>query len=186
VEAGDPVVVVLDGGEAELGHDLRVRGVDAAHLVDGHLPLFEFGGFLVFGEGAQEQLAADLFLVGESGGVDGGEAEEEALFAGQAVVEGLDGVVGDLVVVALVAERGGKLRVVAEVVLPVVLEEGVEVLAAVFERRGGRGWARRAGDGAKRRSAETARRKVFNGGPRDGLRPWDEFRTTAGRQGPRD
>ena len=47
VQARDPVVVVLDGVEAELRDELRIVGVDAAHLVDGHLPLLELGGFLV-------------------------------------------------------------------------------------------------------------------------------------------
>ena len=46
VEARDPVVVILDGGEAERGDELRIVGLDAAHLVDGHLPLLELGGFL--------------------------------------------------------------------------------------------------------------------------------------------
>ena len=79
--------------------------MDAAHLVHGHLPLLELRGLLVLGELAQQQFAADLFLVREAGGVDGGQAHQEVLFAGQPLVVGLHRVVGDLVVVALVAQR---------------------------------------------------------------------------------
>ncbi len=57
--------------------------MDAAHLVDGHLPLLELGGLLVFGRMAQQQVAADLLLVGQSGGIDGGQAHQEVLLAGQ-------------------------------------------------------------------------------------------------------
>jgi hypothetical protein len=96
--------------EAELGHKARIGCVDAAHLVDWHLPLLELAASWSSVNLAEEQLAADLLLVSEPGGVDGGEAHEEVLLAGQAVVVGLYGVVGDLVVVALVAEAGGKLR----------------------------------------------------------------------------
>ena len=146
MEAGDPVVVVLYRGEGELGYELRVGGVDAAHLVDGHLPLFELGGFLVFGELAQEQIAADFFLVGESIGIYGGEAHEEGLFAGEAVVEGLHGVVGDLVVEALVAEGRGELGGMGEVIFPVVLKNLIEGLAIGFN--GGCGGLRVQGGGA--------------------------------------
>ena len=81
-----------------------------------------------------QQVLAGLFLIGESRGIDGGEAQQKSLLAGQLVVDGLHGVVGDLVVVALVADGGGELGIVLEVVLPVVVEEVVEGLAAVFKR----------------------------------------------------
>ena len=50
MQARDPVVVVLDCGEAELGNELRIGGVDAAHLVDRHLPFLELSAFLVVGK----------------------------------------------------------------------------------------------------------------------------------------
>ena len=63
---------------------------------------------------------------------------------------GLHGVVGDLVVVALVADGRGKLGIVLEAVFPVVVEEIVERLAAVFKRggrlAGGRGGGKLGAD----------------------------------------
>ena len=67
VQPRDPVVVVLHRGELELGHQLRIRGVDAAHLVHRHLPGLEVAPLFVHGKPAQQQFAADLFLVRESG-----------------------------------------------------------------------------------------------------------------------
>ena len=135
VQAGDPVVVVLNGVEAELGHEARILGVDAVHLVEGHLPLFELGGLLVLVELAQQQVLADLFLISETGWVDGREAKLEPLLAREPVVDGLHGVIADLVVVTQVADDGGELGIVLELVFPVVVEEIVEGLAAVGKRR---------------------------------------------------
>ena len=136
VQAGDPVVVVLDGGEAELGRQLRVGGLDAAQLGYGHLPLLELHGFLIIGKPAQQQIPAGFLLLGEAVGIDGGKLEHEVDLAGQPVVDGLHGVVGDLVVVALVAQGRSELGIMLEAVFPVVLKEGVEGLAAVFHRGG--------------------------------------------------
>jgi len=47
--------------------------------------------------------------INKSGGVNGRQSHKEALFAGQALVEGLDRVVGNPVVIPLVAQRRGKL-----------------------------------------------------------------------------
>jgi hypothetical protein len=113
VEASDPVVVVLYGREAELGHKARVLGVDAIHLGEGHLPLLELGGLLVFLKLANQQLLADLFLIRKTSRVDGGQAEQESLLAGQFVVDGRDGVVADLVVVAQIADGGGELGILS-------------------------------------------------------------------------
>ena len=139
VEAGDPVVVVLDGCEAELGDELRIVRVDATHLVDGHLPLLELGAFLGVSEIAHQQFAAGLFLVREAGGVDGCEFEEKILLGREPLVDGLHGVVGDLVVVAVVADVGSELRESFEAGFPVVVKEVVEGFAAIFEGRRGRG-----------------------------------------------
>ena len=103
VQAGDPVVVVLDGSEAQLGHQLRVGGVDAAHLVNRQLPLLELRRLFVFGKLAQQQVAADFLLVGEAGRVNGRQAQQVVQLLGQPLVLGLYRVVGDAIVVALVA-----------------------------------------------------------------------------------
>jgi hypothetical protein len=67
----------------------------------------------------------------EAGGVDGGEALDEGATAGQRVVDGAGREVGELVVEALVAEEGGVLGGVAELVLPDVVEEAGELARAV-------------------------------------------------------
>ena len=129
VQAGDPVVVVLDGGEGELGDEVWVGDLDAGALGDGHLPLLEVCGLLAFGEEAQQQFAAGFFPIGQSGGIDGCEAHQEGLLALQFCVDGSHGVVVDLVVVALVADGGGKLGIVLEAIFPVVFEDCVEGFA---------------------------------------------------------
>ena len=134
VQARDPVVVVLHRGEAQLGGQIGIVPVDAAHLVNGHLPLFELRGLLVRRRICASAVLAGLLLVGETGGVDGRETQQEILFARQLVVHRRDGVVAGLVVVALVADDGGELGIVLEPVLPVVVEKIVEGFAAVFKR----------------------------------------------------
>ena len=134
VEAGDPVVVVLDGGEGELGGEVRIGDLDAGALGDGHLPFFEVRCLLVLGEAAQKQIAAGLFLLRQTFRSDGGQAHDEGLLTLEPKVEGLHGVVVDLVVVALVADGGGKLGIVLEAVFPVVAEDGVESFAVGLDR----------------------------------------------------
>ena len=125
VQAGDPVVVVLDRGEAELSHELRIDRIDAAHLVNGHLPRFELGGLLVVGEAADEEFAADLVLVREPGGIDGSELQQEFLLSRKPFVDRLYGVVRDLVVVSLVADVGGELGLPLKIFFPIIVEEGM-------------------------------------------------------------
>jgi len=62
------------------------------------------------------------------------------LLALQGIVFRLDRVVADLVVIAVVADGGGKLRLMFETVFPIVFEEGVEGLAILLDGDGrGRG-----------------------------------------------
>ena len=129
VQTGDPVVVILDRGEAQLRRKVGVRGVDAAELVDGHLPILELSALRVVGKLAQHQFATGLLLVGEPCGINGRQAHHVVLFALQPDVFRLDGIVVDAVVVALVAQPGGKLRGVLQRRLPVLLKEIVESLA---------------------------------------------------------
>ncbi len=135
-QAGDPVVVVFYLGETELFYQLGEVGENSAHLVDGHLPGFEFRAFLVVGDLTHKQFAADFFVVGEPGGVDGGGAHQESLLPRQLFIEGSYGVVGDLVVISLVSENGGKFRGVLKSIFPEVVEHRVEGLAAIFQCNG--------------------------------------------------
>ena len=165
MEARDPVVVVLDGGEAELGNELRVSGVDAAHLVHRHLPFLEFGSFLVVCEAPDEQFEADLVLVGEPGGIDGRELHQVILLSGEPVVDGAYGIVGDLVVVALVADRRSEFRLPLEVRLPVIVKECMQRPGAVLRRhrrsRGRLQLSAKRNAGAKSNKDEEERGKSF-------------------------
>jgi hypothetical protein len=134
VQPGDPVVVVLHRGEAQLRRQLRISRLNAAHLVQRHLPLLEPNRLLIVGKLAQQQIAADLLLVGEPGRVNARQSHQVSLFAGQPFVMGLHGVVGDAVVEALVAQRGGKLRRALQARLPILLKEGIESLAVGLHR----------------------------------------------------
>ena len=81
--------------------------LNAVVLVDGHLPLLEGRGLLVFDEGAEHEFGGELFLWREAGGVDGGEADYEVTAAGEGVVDGAGREIGEVGVVTLVAEGGG-------------------------------------------------------------------------------
>ena len=126
-EARDVVVVVVTGVEGGVGGELGQVELQALVLVDGHLPLLEPRGLLVFDEGAEHELGGELGLMRKAGGVDGGEALDEGAAAGQGFVVRAGREVGELVVVALVAEGGGVLRLVAELVLPYLVEETGEI-----------------------------------------------------------
>jgi hypothetical protein len=83
--------------------------VDALLLVDGHLVSFEVEVLDALLELALHELVGEEILVGEAGGVDGGEADEVGLVVGVEPGDVGEGVVGELVVVAVVADGGGAL-----------------------------------------------------------------------------
>ena len=130
------VVVIFDGFKGEERNQLGQLDVRAPHLRDGHLPRLEFGFLLLLDELAHHQIVAEDLLIGQAGGIDGGESNDVVAAASKLVVVGGDRVVGELVVVALVADGGGKLRGVAELLLPHLGEERLERGAAVFEGDG--------------------------------------------------
>ena len=166
VEARDVVVVVLGGGEAEAGDELGQREMEAVELVDGHLPGFERGLFLVFDELADHEVFAEDFLIGEAGGVDFAELAEVAAAAGELLVVGIDGVVGELIVEALVADGGSKFRGVAEAVFPDLREKVVEGFAAGFYVGGGSGGLRCTRARDSRHGAQSGEKEEWGEGKR--------------------
>ncbi len=86
MQTRNPVVVILHGREAELGHQLWKVVVDAVHLVHRHLPLLELSPFLLVGQLTQEKVAAGLFLVAQSRGINLRQAQQKVLSAAQLVV----------------------------------------------------------------------------------------------------
>ena len=125
LQAGDVVLVVLDGIEGDGERQVREAGMDAVLLVDGHLVFFEVvvGDALL--QNANEQIVGESVLVGEAGGGDGLKARQEILVGLMALGDGGERVVGELVVVAIVAEGRGALGKVAEIGFVLFIEESV-------------------------------------------------------------
>ena len=107
VQARDPVVVILGGGEGQLCHQLGISSVDAVYLRDRHFPFLELRCFLIHFEAPLEELLAELFLIREAVGIEGSQPHQKILLAGELVVDRGHRVIGDLVVVAIVTECGG-------------------------------------------------------------------------------
>ena len=139
VEAGDVVLVVLDGVERDGEREVGQLGVRAIHLRDGHLVLFEAVVGEALLEGADEQIVGEQVLLGEAGGGDGFEAGEKGLVGGVAAGDAGERDVVELVVVAVVAVGGGALGGELEIGLVLLFEEGVLSGEAGFERGRRRG-----------------------------------------------
>ena len=138
--------------------------MEAAELVDGHLPGLERGLFLIFDQLADHEVFAEDFLIGEAGGVDFAELAEIVAPARELLVVGLDGVVGELIVEPRVADGGSKFRRMAEVVFPDLGEKVVKGFAAGFDvRRGGRGLCGKRARG-NRQDAEGDEKKLGEDG----------------------
>ena len=122
-------VVVVIVGRIERGvlRQLRQVKLDAVVLVHRHLPLFERRAFLVFDQRAQHQLGGELLLLRQPVAVDGGKAVNVTASARERVVDRAGRVVGQLRVVALVAEVGRVLRIMPQLVLPDVVEQVVQL-----------------------------------------------------------
>ena len=131
----DVVVVVVSRVEAQLRHQLRKFQMQAAKLGDRHLPRLEPCLLLVVHQVAHQQVLAQLFLLRKPGRIDRAQPlQKDAAMLQLGVVTG-DRVVTQLVVVTLVAQGGGELRRILELLLPVVGEDVVQRLLAL----GGRG-----------------------------------------------
>ncbi len=99
--------------------------MDAVHLVDGHLELFEVVVVEALLEDAGEEVVGEDVLLGEAGGGDGFEASEVGDVGGVAAIDGGEGAVGELIVVAIVSVGGGALGCVLEVGLIELFKESV-------------------------------------------------------------
>ena len=155
VEAGEVVLVVLDGVEGHALGEVGEAGVDAVLLVDGDFVGFEGVGLVAEGELADQQLMAEAILFGHAVGGDGFEAGEVGVGLSVLAGDGGEGDVGEAVVVAVVADGGGLLGVVAKAVLVEVFKQGV--LGGDAGRQvcpggcGGRGGGQDLGGGGGRR-----------------------------------
>jgi hypothetical protein len=116
---------VLDGVERHAEREVGEASVDAVHLVDRHLVVFELVVVETLLEDASEEVVGEDILLGEAGGGDGFEAGEVGDVGGVAAIDGGEGAVGELVVVAVVSEGGGALGGILEVGLIELFKESV-------------------------------------------------------------
>jgi hypothetical protein len=133
VETRDVVLVVLDGVEGHAERKVGKAGVDAVHLVYGHLEFFEVVVVETLLEDAAEEVVREDVLLGEAGGGNSLEAGEVGEVGGVAAIDGGEGAVGELVVVAIVSVGGGALGGVLEVGLVELFEESVLVGETSFD-----------------------------------------------------
>ncbi len=99
--------------------------MNAILLVDWHLVLFEIEVGDPLLQNADEEVVRELVLVGEASAGDGFQPRQEGLVGLVALGNGFERVLGELVVVAIVAKGGGALGKVAEIGLVLLFEKGV-------------------------------------------------------------
>src|ERR1700730_7551303 len=99
--------------------------MDAVELVDRHLVLFEVKVGDALLEDANQQVMGELVLIREARTRDGLKSAKEVLIDLVAPNDGIERVVGELVVVAVVAECGRAFRKAAEIRLVLLFEECV-------------------------------------------------------------
>ena len=105
------------------------------HLVDGHLPLLEPLRLDGFAKVANHQVAIESLLFRESGRIDRLELAQKDLRLCIVAVDRSLREITEPVVVALVAEDGGELGGIAEGVLPLLVEELVEIRYSRIDAR---------------------------------------------------
>ena len=130
----DVVVVVFLRVELDLGDKLRQIRLQAVELVHRHLPRLEPRFLLFFDQLAHHEFFAQIFLVGHPSRVYLAQAIEKGSAARERVVVRRDGIVRELIRIALVADRRCEFRGVLEIVFPNIAEDGVQRLPASFER----------------------------------------------------
>ena len=76
-------------------------------------------------EDSNHEIVRELVLIGEAAGWDGFEPRQESLVSLVALRDGVEGAVGQLVVVAVVAESSGALGKVAQIGFVLLVEKCV-------------------------------------------------------------
>ena len=102
--------------------------MEPVHLADGHLPLPELRGSERFAKVPHHQVAIELFLLGEPGGIDRRELGEENAILRDVSIDRRLREIAELVVVALVAEYRREFGRGAHRVFPLFVEKRVQRL----------------------------------------------------------
>ncbi len=125
VKAGDVVFVMLDGVEGDGKGQIREAGVDAVLLVDRHLVFFKVEIGTALAEQTHQDVVGELVLVVEAGSRDGFQTDQKRFVGLVALGNGVERVIGELIVVAVVAVGGGALGRIAEIGFVLLVEKGV-------------------------------------------------------------
>ena len=139
LKTSDVIVVVFYRSKAKLRYELGQIHLQAIELVDRQLPGLEPGFLLILDQLAHHQLFTQLLLIRHSSRIYLGQSSQKGAAARKGVVIGLHGEIRELIVVAVIADRGGELGVVLEVIFPDVGEDGVQGFHPAGERDSRRG-----------------------------------------------
>ena len=125
VQARDVVFVTFDGIERHRQWQVGEIGMDAALLVDRHLVFLQAEVSHALPQHADQQIMGELVLIGEISRVDRLQALQEGFVGLMAALDGVERVVGEPVVVAVVAKRCRALREVAQIGFVLLVEKGI-------------------------------------------------------------
>ena len=125
MEARDVVLIVLDGVEGHAERQVRQVGMDAVHLVDRHLVLFQIVVIDALLEYAAEKIVREQILLGESGGRDRLQASEVGDVGGVVAINCSQGAIPELIVVAIISKGGRAFGAFFEIGLVDLFKEGV-------------------------------------------------------------
>ena len=138
VDAREEVLEVERVAPRDRGRQIRQRRVHAAHLVDGEELVGKALPFHVEAGVAQVQIVVELLCARQPRAINRAEPLDDVATVRLAPLDGRERVVGQLVVVARVADERGPGRKLAHLPFPVLVEEGGKALVLVGSgRRGG-------------------------------------------------
>src|SRR3984885_10414310 len=116
---------MLDRIERDGKRKVGEIGMNAILLIDWHLVLFEVEVGNALLQHADQQVVRELILIGKAGRGDGFELCEETLISLVPLKDGIERVLRQLVVVAIISVGGGALGKAAELGFVIIVEEAV-------------------------------------------------------------
>ncbi len=133
---GDVVFIVLDRIKRDGKREVCKTGMNAVLLIDWHLVLFEIEVGDALLQNTNEEVVRELVLIGETRTRDGFKPGKEGFVGFVALGNRVERILGELVVVAIVAIGRGAFGKVAEIGLVLLFEKSVlggEAISNWFE-----------------------------------------------------